>query len=49
MERGRIVLSGTGETLLNDPQVQHTYLGQHAAPRAPAGAAGRDARPEISG
>jgi branched-chain amino acid transport system ATP-binding protein len=49
MERGRIVLSGTGETLLNDPQVQHTYLGQHAAPRGPAGAAGRDARPEISG
>ena len=49
MERGRIVLSGTGEALLNDPQVQHTYLGQHAAPRAPAGAAGRDARPEISG
>ena len=49
MERGRIVLSGTGESLLNDPQVQHTYLGQHAAPRAPAGAAGGDARPEISG
>jgi branched-chain amino acid transport system ATP-binding protein len=49
MERGRIVLSGTGESLLNNPQVQHTYLGQHAAPRAPAGSAGRDARPEISG
>jgi branched-chain amino acid transport system ATP-binding protein len=49
MERGRIVLSGTGESLLNDPQVQHTYLGQHAAPRAPAGTTGGDARPEISG
>ena len=49
MERGRIVLSGTGETLLNDPQVQHTYLGQHAAPRAPAGTVGGDARPGISG
>ncbi|MEA2873557.1 MAG: branched-chain amino acid transport system ATP-binding protein [Hyphomicrobiales bacterium] len=31
MERGRIVLSGTGANLLNDPQVQQTYLGQHAA------------------
>jgi branched-chain amino acid transport system ATP-binding protein len=49
MERGRIVLSGTGESLLNDPQVQHTYLGQHAAPRAPAGTRTGDARPEISG
>ena len=49
MERGRIVLSGTGESLLNNPQVQHTYLGQHAAPRASAGTAGGDARPEISG
>ena len=49
MERGRIVLSGTGESLLNNPQVQHTYRGQHAAPRAPAATAGGDARPEISG
>ena len=49
MERGRIVLSGTGETLLNDPQVQHTYLGQHAAARTPAATAGGGARPEISG
>src|SRR5262249_1862780 len=31
MERGRIVLSGTGEELLNMPQVQRTYLGQSAA------------------
>jgi branched-chain amino acid transport system ATP-binding protein len=31
MERGRIVLSGPGTDLLNDPQVQNTYLGQHAA------------------
>ncbi len=49
MERGRIVLSGTGESLLNDPQVQHTYLGQHAAPRNAATTTGRDARPGISG
>jgi branched-chain amino acid transport system ATP-binding protein len=31
MERGRIVLSGTGQELLNMPEVQQTYLGQHAA------------------
>jgi len=31
MERGRIVLSGTGQELLNMPAVQQTYLGQHAA------------------
>jgi branched-chain amino acid transport system ATP-binding protein len=31
MERGRIVLSGSGQELLNMPQVQQTYLGQHAA------------------
>jgi branched-chain amino acid transport system ATP-binding protein len=31
MERGRIVLSGSGETLLNTPEVQRTYLGQRAA------------------
>jgi len=31
MERGRIVLSGTGETLLSTPEVQSTYLGQRAA------------------
>ena len=31
MERGRIVLSGSGQELLNNPVVQHTYLGQHAA------------------
>jgi branched-chain amino acid transport system ATP-binding protein len=31
MERGRIVLSGTGQDLLNMPEVQRTYLGQHAA------------------
>jgi branched-chain amino acid transport system ATP-binding protein len=31
MERGRIVLSGTGQELLNMPQVQRTYLGQSAA------------------
>jgi branched-chain amino acid transport system ATP-binding protein len=31
MERGRIVLSGSGQQLLNMPEVQRTYLGQHAA------------------
>ena len=31
MERGRIVLSGSGQDLLNMPEVQRTYLGQHAA------------------
>jgi branched-chain amino acid transport system ATP-binding protein len=31
LERGRIVLSGTGQELLNMPQVRDTYLGQHAA------------------
>jgi branched-chain amino acid transport system ATP-binding protein len=49
MERGRIVLSGTGTSLLNDPQVQQTYLGHHApsdrSTRAPSG----DAHPRLSG
>jgi branched-chain amino acid transport system ATP-binding protein len=31
MERGRIALSGSGQDLLNMPEVQQTYLGQHAA------------------
>ena len=31
MERGRIVLNGSGQELLNMPEVQQTYLGQHAA------------------
>jgi len=31
MERGRIVLSGTGQDVLNMPEVQRTYLGQSAA------------------
>jgi branched-chain amino acid transport system ATP-binding protein len=31
LERGRIVLRGSGEELLNTPQVRDTYLGQHAA------------------
>ncbi len=31
MERGKIVLSGSGQELLNMPEVQRTYLGQHAA------------------
>jgi branched-chain amino acid transport system ATP-binding protein len=31
MERGRIVLAGSGQSLLNTPEVQRTYLGQRAA------------------
>jgi branched-chain amino acid transport system ATP-binding protein len=31
MERGRIVLSGSGSELLGNPDVQRTYLGQQAA------------------
>jgi branched-chain amino acid transport system ATP-binding protein len=31
MERGKIVLSGSGQSLLNTPEVQRTYLGQRAA------------------
>jgi branched-chain amino acid transport system ATP-binding protein len=31
LERGRIVREGTGEALLADPAVQHTYLGQRPA------------------
>ncbi|MPZ55265.1 MAG: ATP-binding cassette domain-containing protein [Rhizobiales bacterium] len=31
LERGKIVLSGSGESLLNTPEVQETYLGQRAA------------------
>src|SRR5947208_905827 len=31
MERGQIVISGTGQDLLNMPEVRQTYLGQSAA------------------
>jgi branched-chain amino acid transport system ATP-binding protein len=31
LERGRIVLAGTGATLLDTPEVQRTYLGRRAA------------------
>jgi branched-chain amino acid transport system ATP-binding protein len=31
LERGRVVLSGSGEELLKMPEVRNTYLGQHAA------------------
>ena len=41
MERGRIVLSGSGASLLDDPQVQATYLGRHDR----AAVAGGPARP----
>jgi branched-chain amino acid transport system ATP-binding protein len=30
LERGRIVLDGTGAALLADPSVQHMYLGQRS-------------------
>ena len=36
MERGRIVLSGSGASLLDDDTVQRTYLGRHAARRTTA-------------
>jgi branched-chain amino acid transport system ATP-binding protein len=49
MERGRIVLSGTGASLLNDSQVQRTYLGQHAARGGAARAAAGDASTPLSG
>ena len=47
MERGRIVLSGSGESLLNDDTVQRTYLGRHAATKTTAPPAG-DASAAIS-
>ena len=31
LERGRVIYSGSGEELLNMPEVQRTYLGQSAA------------------
>jgi branched-chain amino acid transport system ATP-binding protein len=31
MERGRIIVTGSGQELLNMPEVQRTYLGQSAA------------------
>jgi branched-chain amino acid transport system ATP-binding protein len=49
MERGRIVLSGTGASLLDDPQVQRTYLGQHAARSGGSRAAAGDASTALSG
>jgi branched-chain amino acid transport system ATP-binding protein len=35
MERGRITLSGSGQELLNTPDVQRTYLGQRADQKSP--------------
>jgi branched-chain amino acid transport system ATP-binding protein len=31
LERGRIALQGTGQSFLNNPEVQRNYLGKHAA------------------
>jgi branched-chain amino acid transport system ATP-binding protein len=39
MERGRIALSGSGQELLNMPEVQETYLGQQADAKSPQGKA----------
>ncbi len=36
LERGNVVLSGTGEALLTNEQVQHMYLGQQAGEAQPA-------------
>ena len=44
LERGRISLSGTGESLLDDAEVQRTYLGKRASERA--GAAASETRPQ---
>jgi ABC-type lipopolysaccharide export system ATPase subunit len=44
MERGRIVLSGSGESLLGNDDVQRTYLG-HGTRQMRGG----DARPAVSG
>ena len=33
MERGRISLSGAGDSLLDNAEVQRTYLGKHATER----------------
>jgi branched-chain amino acid transport system ATP-binding protein len=35
MERGRIILNGSGRELLNMPDVQRTYLGQQDNPKSP--------------
>jgi branched-chain amino acid transport system ATP-binding protein len=41
MQTGRIVMEGTGQQLLDDPEVQQRYLGEYAAeaqrPQAPPG------------
>jgi branched-chain amino acid transport system ATP-binding protein len=34
MERGRIVLTGSGAELLHTPEVKRTYLGQHDGPKS---------------
>jgi len=31
LERGQIALQGTGQSILNNPEVQRNYLGKHAA------------------
>ncbi|MBI4294072.1 MAG: ABC transporter ATP-binding protein, partial [Betaproteobacteria bacterium] len=31
LERGQITLQGTGQIILNNPEVQRNYLGKHAA------------------
>ncbi|MDH3375945.1 MAG: ABC transporter ATP-binding protein [Gammaproteobacteria bacterium] len=43
LERGRVVLQGTGGELLDDPQIRRTYLGQRGSDQA----ASVDASPEF--
>ena len=31
LERGRVALQGTGQSFLNNPEIQRNYLGKHAA------------------
>ncbi|MBI2319988.1 MAG: ABC transporter ATP-binding protein [Betaproteobacteria bacterium] len=31
LERGRVTLQGSGQSFLNDPEIQRNYLGKHAA------------------
>ncbi|MEE8110845.1 MAG: ABC transporter ATP-binding protein, partial [bacterium] len=45
LERGLIVLEGTAESLLNNPEVQRTYLGRRAASERVGHAAGKPRDP----
>ncbi len=45
LERGTIALEGAAESLLNDPEVQRTYLGRRAAPEKVGHAEGESRGP----